>query len=88
MQNFGLVREALGKNVRSLRKGQDLTQAGLAEKARLHRTYVADIERGARNVSLENIHKIADALEVSISELCRDIDVAGGHARASARQVR
>jgi transcriptional regulator with XRE-family HTH domain len=41
----------------------------LAERAGLHRTYIGDIERGARNLSLENIEKIAKALQISISEL-------------------
>jgi transcriptional regulator with XRE-family HTH domain len=35
----------------------------------LHRTYVADIERGIRNVSIENIEKLASGLEISISSL-------------------
>jgi transcriptional regulator with XRE-family HTH domain len=41
----------------------------LAELAGLHRTYVADIERGVRNVSLANIEKLAIALEISLSAL-------------------
>jgi transcriptional regulator with XRE-family HTH domain len=46
-----------------------ISQEALAERAGLHRTYVADIERGARNVAIENIEKLAAALEISISEL-------------------
>lgn len=41
-----------------------LSQEALAEKANLHRTYISDIERGQRNVSLENIYNIAVALEI------------------------
>ena len=40
----------------------------------LHRTYVSDIELGKRNVSLENIEKMADALEIKISDLFRKVE--------------
>ncbi len=46
-----------------------LSQEAFAEKADLHRTYIADIERGKRNVSLRNIEKIARALNLSVAEL-------------------
>lgn len=46
-----------------------LSQEDLAERADLHRTYVADVERGVRNISLRNIHKLAQALEMSIADL-------------------
>jgi transcriptional regulator with XRE-family HTH domain len=46
-----------------------LSQEAFAEKADLHRTCIADIERGKRNVSLRNIEKIAGALNLSMSEL-------------------
>jgi transcriptional regulator with XRE-family HTH domain len=49
--------------------GLGLSQEAFAEKADLHRTYIADIERGKRNVSLRNIEKIAGALNLSMSEL-------------------
>ncbi len=47
----------------------DLSQENLAERADLHRTYVADIERGVRNVSLRSIEKLGQALDVSIPDL-------------------
>lgn len=46
-----------------------VSQEELAERAGLHRTYVGDIERGGRNVSLENIEKLAGALELSLPDL-------------------
>ena len=46
-----------------------LSQEGLAERADLHRTYIADIERGVRNLSLRNIEKLAQALDMSIADL-------------------
>ena len=58
-----------GQAVRKRRMELDLSQEGLAERADLHRTYVADIERGVRNLSLKNIEKLARALDVSIADL-------------------
>jgi transcriptional regulator with XRE-family HTH domain len=46
-----------------------LTQEDLAEKARIHRTYLSDIERGSRNVSLINIERVAAGLSLKISEV-------------------
>lgn len=46
----------------------------LAEKANLHRTYISDIERGQRNVSLENIYNIAVALEIEPYMLLQKTD--------------
>ncbi len=58
-----------GRAVRKRRLELDLSQEDLAERADLHRTYVADIERGVRNLSLRNIDKLAQALEISIADL-------------------
>lgn len=58
-----------GRAVRRRRMELGLSQETLAERADLHRTYVADIERGVRNVSLKNIEKLARALDVSIADL-------------------
>jgi len=44
------------------------SQEVLSERAGLHRTYVADVERGVRNLSLENIGKLASAFKLSIAE--------------------
>lgn len=58
-----------GEKVRLLRKEKNLSQEELAEKAGLHRTYIGMIERAEKNITLINIEKIADALEISTSEL-------------------
>lgn len=55
--------------MRTWRKQRGISQEELAGRAGLHRTYVSDVERGARNVSLESIDKLATALEVSIATL-------------------
>jgi len=57
-----------------------ISQEKLAERAGLHRTYVSDIERGARNVSLESIKRLALALEVSIPALFSHAGVPAGEA--------
>lgn len=63
------VRLCFGLAVRKRRQELNLSQEELAEKAALHRTYIGDIERGKRNVSLVNIAKLAKALNLSIADL-------------------
>jgi len=58
-----------GKKVREKRKGKGLSQEQLAFKANLHRTYIGMIERAEKNITLLNIQKIANALEISIKEI-------------------
>ena len=63
------ARERLGANVRSRREALGLSQERLAAVAGLHRTYIGGVERGERNVSLDNIVAIAHALECHPSDL-------------------
>jgi len=58
---------AFGAAIRALRKEKGIAQERLALKSGLNRGYYGDVERGERNVSLANILKIADALEVPAS---------------------
>lgn len=51
-------------NVKKIRQQQNLSQEKLAEKAGLHRTYISALERETRNISIDNIQKIAEALNV------------------------
>lgn len=60
---------AFGDAIRQLRKERGIAQEGLALKSGLNRGYYGDVERGERNVSLANILKIADALEVPASAI-------------------
>lgn len=55
--------------MRSLRKEKGLSQERLAFKADLHRTYIGMIERAEKNITLINIEKIANALEVTVKDL-------------------
>ena len=63
------VRRAFGLKVRMRRFEIEMTQEELAEKADLHPTYVGSVERGERNISLENIIAIAQALKCSPKDL-------------------
>lgn len=68
------VRERFGYAVKVRRDELGMTQEALAHKAAIHRTYLSDIERGTRNVSLINIELLAIALGVTMSELFRHVD--------------
>jgi transcriptional regulator with XRE-family HTH domain len=61
--------EKFGERVKLLRKSRGFSQEKLAELANLHSTYISGIEGGARNVSLINIGKIAEALKINLEEL-------------------
>ena len=63
------VRQRLGKNVRQLREAKGWSQEAFADEAGIHRTYVSDIERGARNPTITVVEKLATALRVTASEL-------------------
>lgn len=58
-----------GSNVRKYRLEQKISQEKLAEMANLSRTYISDIERFQRSIALENIQKLADALNVETYKL-------------------
>lgn len=61
-----------GEKIRELRKEQGISQEELSYKADLHRTYIGMIERAEKNITLINIEKIAQALNVDIKELFND----------------
>jgi transcriptional regulator with XRE-family HTH domain len=58
-----------GTNVRKYRLEKGVSQEKFAELCNLHRTYISDIERFQRSISLDNIQKIADALEIETYKL-------------------
>ena len=65
------IKLKLGKRIKEIRIKGGYSQEELASLAKLHRTYISDIERGGRNVSVENIEKIARALKIDPSELLK-----------------
>ncbi len=58
------IRQRLATNLRRLRQEKGLSQEGFAHEAGLHRTYVSDIERGARNPTITVVEKLAASLGV------------------------
>jgi transcriptional regulator with XRE-family HTH domain len=66
------VKARFGSTLRKLRDERGYSQEELAERAGLHRNYVGGVERGERNVALENIIKLAKALSVSPQDLFAD----------------
>lgn len=63
------VRDVLATNMKRLRVAKGLSQERLASLARLHPNYISSVERRERNISVDNIEKIAAALSVPISSL-------------------
>lgn len=58
------IRERLAKNLRQLRQENGWSQEAFADEAGLHRTYISDLERGARNPTITVVEKLASALDV------------------------
>ncbi|WP_455157843.1 helix-turn-helix domain-containing protein [Streptococcus sp.] len=63
-----------GVKVRELRQKKCMSQEHFADLCGLHRTYISDVELGKRNISIENIQKVALALEISISDLFYEVE--------------
>lgn len=63
------ILKVFGTNVRYYRTQKGISQEKFGEMCNLHRTYISDIERFNRSISLENIQKIADALEIDTFKL-------------------
>ena len=66
------ARIIFARNIKVFRTELNLSQEELADLAGLHRTYVGSVERGERNISIDNMERLASALNTDIKELLRD----------------
>ena len=66
------ARRLFAKRLREIRQIRKLSQEQLADMAGLHRTYVGSVERSERNISIDNIERLAKALKVEINELLKE----------------
>ena len=64
-----MITDKIGNRIRELRSHTGLSQEKFAQKIGMDRTYFASVELGKRNISIVNIEKIANGLEISLSEL-------------------
>ena len=71
METNSEILKVFGQNVRAIRKDKNMSQEELAFKADLHRTYIGMIERAEKNITLLNIEKIANALDININNLLK-----------------
>ncbi len=67
------ARARFADNVRKVRRGKGISQESLAELSGLHRTYVGAVERGERNISIDNMERLAFALGTSLAELLKGV---------------
>ena len=63
-----MIRKQVGKRIKELRNKFGMTQEEFADRANVHRTYIASLEVGKRNVSIVTLEKITNAFEISLSE--------------------
>jgi transcriptional regulator with XRE-family HTH domain len=66
------ARQIFSRNVRKMRIARGLSQENLAELSGLHRNYVGGVERGERNIAVDNMDKIAKALSTTIPKLLQN----------------
>ncbi len=63
------AREVFAERMRTLRQAKSLSQEQLADLCGLHRTYIGSVERAERNISIDNMERIAEALKTSLADL-------------------
>ncbi|AFL80248.1 putative transcriptional regulator [Aequorivita sublithincola DSM 14238] len=67
------VLQSFGNKIRLLRKVANLSQEKVADLTGFHRTYIGMIERGERNVSLKNLKRFANAFNITLESLMKDV---------------
>jgi len=70
----GSARLSFAQNLRKARGMQGFSQEDLAEASGLHRTYIGSVERGERNISIDNMERLADALGFSVIDLLKEVE--------------
>ena len=70
----GQARRTFARNLRARRTTAGWSQEELADRSDLHRTYIGSVERGERNISIDNMERLALALGASLEELVRTGD--------------
>jgi len=66
---MGRIRKQIGSRIRVLREQRGLTQDELGALANMHRAYIGHIERGEKNITVDSLERIAEALKVSVKDL-------------------
>lgn len=74
-----MIQQDFGRACKKLRKMKGLSQEKFALLIEMDRTYYASVESGKRNISIQNIKKIADGFEIPMSQLCRTMEEEGKH---------
>lgn len=64
----------LGRAIKAVRKAQGMTQEALAAEAKLHPTYISDVERGVRNPSWDVVARLAEGMGVPVSTITAEYD--------------
>ena len=68
-----MIKKLFGERVRELRTNANLSQEKFAQQIDMDRTYLASVESGKRNISIDNIQKIADGFGISLEELFKNM---------------
>lgn len=63
------LRTILAQNLRHMRSAKGWSQEDLADAVGLHRTYIGSIERGERNLGIDNVERLANALQITVTNL-------------------